>query len=246
MKKIVIVGDSFSYVHGCKDRVFYMDKQTNSLVGCQANLPSNNPSLYCWASILQNKYPNIEIYNLAKCGNSNPSMFRNLLEHSEQNFIKTDLIMFMGTLPDRMDVCDPSGGQIVPWTIATQIQDTSNSDNPVHVAKKMFVSWLYGISLGQYASIQSLLASYCYAQLNDIDFVWSMPLGFKDNPKFVKAVEPLLKYQIPGLIGFDYSGKKDDNYNKHCLCPDHHANELGHEVYFEKVILPYMEAKIKS
>ena len=246
MKKILIVGDSFTYGHGCKDRVFYMDKETNSLVGCQANIPFESPSLYCWSAILQKAYPNWEICNVARPGNSNTSMFRNLLEHFHQNPTKPDLIMFMGTLPDRMDICDPGSREILPWTIGSQIQDTSNSDNPVHVAKKMFVTWLYDGILGQYATVQALLASYCLAKTNDIKFVWSMPLAFKNNPKYAFAMNPLLDYQIKSLIGFDYSGKNDDNYNKHCLCPDMHSNELGHEVYFEKVIKPYMEAKMKS
>ena len=73
INKILVFGDSFNYGHGCSDRMFYYDHKTKKMIGNA--LPENVPSQFSWPSLLQNDYPNIQVYNFANPGRANAHIF---------------------------------------------------------------------------------------------------------------------------------------------------------------------------
>lgn len=244
MKTVVILGDSFTYGHGCKDRVFYRDPVTNMYVGCKANTPYDIPSLYCWPALLQHDYPELNVVNLAHPGNANMSMFRNLQEYAAKTSkFKVDLLIFNGTMVDRIDVADGTTKEnVFPWTMGGDIEGSlENIRDDFSLSKKLYMTWLYNVSIGRNLALMSLLSCHSFSLQHNSKFLWSMPTLFYEEKQYNKAITKIKDLNMRSLIGLDYSGKGDNNFNQAYLCPDYHANELGHEYYYEFVVKPKIE-----
>jgi len=245
--KIVISGDSFTYGQGCKDRLDFTDPVTGILT---SNFKSTeSPSKYCWASLLQNHYPDHQIINVAKPGKDNMYISTSILE----NLKDADIVYFSGTACNRFQITDITGNP-------TSCILGGYSKHIHNETVDLFIKHLY---LERYfidVSLSSLLAVYAHCIVKDISFVWSMPfLGMSGSYtedgnqlqeiikcESIERTELLLKNkQIPPLFGYSLfrSLQKDrDKYLNTCG----HANEIGHEYYFNHEILPILSKLIEE
>lgn len=239
---VLILGDSFTYGHGCSDRIFYYDFDAKKLVG--QRLPAMNPSSYCWAMLLQQEFPSWKIFNVASVGRSMQGMFWDfvtfLLMHKE---VKPDLVMFNGTLSDRVEMpmlhdFEQAGSWGLSWDLT--LPDKAEEEPDVLTnAKHQFRKYLYNKTIGDQHSVSALFGAYGLAMTHDIKFLWSLPFSCLYNKDLFNFLDQMSDNEMPPLMNYDFSGGlSDKNINKSFLCVDGHTNDLGHKVYYQKEILP--------
>lgn len=239
--KVIIVGDSFTFGHGCSDRMFYYDHELKEFVGDWDPVTKISPSNHCWATLLQKEYPNLEVVNLAEPGNCNTAMFRNLTDFITNNSIaEDDIILLNGTNPDRIEISLP--GQEIPksWVLGWDHQSRWQRSTELNQAKELYVKHLYNDQVGFNYSLLTLLGSYGYAMTYKTKFAWSFPHHREPQVKD-RFPSNLLPQRIPHITEFDFSGQEDDEFNLSCRSVDFHVNELGHSIYYEKQIKPLIE-----
>jgi hypothetical protein len=246
IERIVIVGDSFTYGHGCIDRVFYRDPDTGKQVG--ERTPDGVPSDYCWASLLKKEY-HLQVQNLAECGHSNPAMFRDLTDKCRKdgpNPPKT-LVIFAASACDRIEAAGAKG-ELHSWVL-NHVWDPAwqGKMDPwledYFLAKKMYITHLYHDKIGQNIALMSILAAKEYCNIRNFDFVFSFPRTFYDTDMINHLYDyGLNDFVIPDIQSYDFSGNLNDwvNFNIY-RCKDNHTNEKGHELYYKKVIKPFIE-----
>ena len=130
INRVIILGDSFTFGHGCSDRIYYYDEDLKEFVGDLTTIKRGIPSEYCWGSLLQKEFTNLTVYNLSQPGHCNQGMFRNLLDfyvHFDF-FNSNDLIIFNGTHSDRIEVRtiyheDQVGSWSIGWEYMAGEQD---------------------------------------------------------------------------------------------------------------------------
>lgn len=264
-KRIIIIGDSFTFGHGCSDRMYYYDNNTKSFVGDPTNFIIPKPSEYCWPALLQQRYPDLNVINLAHPGNCNQSMFRNLTTFFEtENHNPDDIVMFHGTYSDRLEIALCHSPEVPgPWVIGYDHQSQQDSMDQYNLAKKMYVTHLYNSAIGHNMSITALLASHSFATGFGMKFMWSLPTEstidtdctkYKNNVylsrlKFMwqgtvmkRDIPPLLNQsRVSTIVNYDFSGEENYDFNVSCRSIDYHVNNKGHSIYFEKEILPALE-----
>lgn len=246
-RKVIVLGDSYTFGHGCSDREFQYDEATNTFIGDETPFMQNIPSLYCWASLLQHQFSNIEVINLGKPANCSQGIFRNLIDyHSEHPLSAEDIIIFNGTFSSRIEVALGYKPEVVvPWVIGWDHHSQMENDIPYNRAKKMYITHLFNDNIGQNLSMTALLATYGFATINNLKFIWCLPTQAYPVT-FLKKLLCISKLQIPHISNYDFSGynssgKGDHDFNKTCYAPDHHVNDKGHLIYFEKEIIPLMQ-----
>jgi hypothetical protein len=256
IERVIIVGDSFTYGHGCPDRIFYVDKETKKVVGQRT--PDTIPSEYCWASLLKKDY-DIEVVNLARCGHSNPAMFRDLVNHSMKDkkptkggIIPKTLVIFAASSTDRIEASGAKG-ELHSWVLGHDWDPAWQGKLDPHqeqywLAKKMYITHLYDDAIGKNIALMSILAAQQYSTLRGFKFVTSIPTTFYD----VLTINHLWdygmgKFVIPDIQSYDFSGCLNDWVNKNeYKCVDDHTNEKGHKLYYQKVIKPIIEKHINE
>jgi len=255
--RVVIVGDSFAYGHGCLDRIFYIDPDTKKIVGQRT--PDTIPSDYCWASLLKKDYNNIQVVNLARCGHSNPSMFRDLITYNKKDKLPTKggiipktLVIFAASSTDRIEAAGAKG-ELHSWVLGHNWDpDWQGKPDPRQeqywLAKKMYITHLYDDAIGQNIALMSILAARQYCTLRGFDFLCAMPIPFYDKLVMNHLFDfGMKKFLIPDIQSYDFSGCLNDQVNKNeYKCVDDHTNEKGHEVYYQKVIKPLIEKRINE
>ena len=248
--KIIISGDSFTYGQGCKDRIAFTDPVTGTSHRNFAG--SDPPSKYCWASLLQNHYPDHQIINLARPGKDNMYISTSIIE----NVKDADIVYFLGTACNRLQIMDIYGNPI-----GIILGGLGGFEKYVHnESVTLFLKHLYLESYFLDISISSLLATYAHCIVKDISFVWSMPYygitGRYSNDTFgvneisktesIVRTELLLKdNQLPPLFGYSFFKSSKQNQDKY-ISFDGHANEIGHEYYFNYEILPIFSKLIEE
>ena len=78
--RVIVLGDSFTFGHGCSDRVYYYDEDLKKFVGDITPMNQCIPSEYCWPALLQKEFPRLKVHNLSQPGHCNQGMFRDLLD----------------------------------------------------------------------------------------------------------------------------------------------------------------------
>lgn len=240
-RKVIIVGDSFTFGHGCSDRVFYYVHELKEFVGDWDPLKVNTPSQYCWSVLLQKEYPNLEVVNLAEPGNCNTAMFRSLTDFIANNSIaEDDIILLNGTNPDRIEIALPGTEIPQSWVLGWDHQSRWARSTEFNHAKELYIKHLYNDQIGFNYSLLTLLGLYGYAMTYKTKFAWSFPRHRAPQVKD-RAPPNLLSHLIPHIAEFDFSGKWDDAFNLSCRSVDFHVNDLGHSIYYEKQIKPLIE-----
>ena len=64
LNRVIVLGDSFTFGHGCSDRVYYYDEDLKKFIGDIKLVKQCIPSEYCWPSLLQKEFPSLKVYNL--------------------------------------------------------------------------------------------------------------------------------------------------------------------------------------
>lgn len=250
LERIIVLGDSYTYGHGCEDRVFYMDPDSKKLVGKPTM--GMGPSAYCWATLIEKEYK-IEVKNLAQCGHSNSAMFRDLINFSlNDKSHKQTLVIFAGTSPDRIEISGANGGThswvlsqaaTAPFLYGEKSYSDLNADQYA-LAKKMYLTHLYQKNIGTNLGLMAMLGSKQYCDLRGFHFNYSLPEYWydRDTINHLYNVTKLNNLAFQDIQSFDYSGKNNhwENINIY-KCKDNHTNEVGHEVYFNKIIVPLLK-----
>ena len=231
-KQIIIAGDSNTFGLGCSDRLFYYDIQLNQWIGDIAQL-SNGPSNFCWASLLQKKFPEIEILNLGVPANDNLSIATSIANNITDNTI---MVMFNGTFLDRIQVASPRNNIVKSWIIKQDPRIGSGYNDPEQYknAKLAYIQHLYHDTIGINLGISSIFSAYGLATCCNAAFRWSMPTLTLD-----KHLSNFEQYRIPAFnTNYDFSGINDLNFNNTMIAEDKgHPNEAGHKIYFEREIV---------
>jgi hypothetical protein len=244
VKRIILLGDSFTFGHGCSDKVHYYDQKTKQHVGEKMSPKFETTiSEYCWGSLLQKQFSNIEVLNIAKPGHCFLGMFRDLLYLSQSiNLTSDDLVLLNGTFIDRTEIahpCEPDN--YVSWTIGPPTPIELINNEPEYLsAKKMYTTYLHNDTVSQNQFLASFLGIHDICNLYDAKFAYSLPKNVRLMGKLIDRFNSL-KY--PYIFEYDFSGNNDDTFNNTCYMPDLHCNNLGHEIYLQKVVLPFLIKK---
>jgi hypothetical protein len=224
--KILIAGDSFAFGQGCSDR------QDNTL---------DSPSNFCWASLLQQTYPNLTVVNISLPGLDNTSILIKILNLCSKT--KFDLIVFAGSYIERKQIAHPyQTDKIISWVPGWKLP----GDGDYEKAQEYYLKYLSNIEIDINITTSNILAAYGQTLIYGAKFLWSLPeFAPEDNITF-DLLEKLLKsFQIRNVQDFDYSGVNNLQFNQQYECPDRHINNIGHQLYFEKQIVPvFKELKI--
>lgn len=242
MKNIVVVGDSFTYGHGCSDRevtegLKFIDPETGESCGYK------QPSRYCWASLLQKDLPEFKITNCATPGNSSLGILQTVMvPHAITKEEKVDLIIYAGTFQDRIPIPNHNeNNTITQWVMG---QDYPDEDEEIKKAKKYYIKYLSNSYTLKLTSLSAFMAAYGWARMNDSKFLFSIPYEFHYN--FENYIDPISHLQFTHL--YDYIYHDNPLMLKTCISKIDklHPNNMGHSVYYENVIKPKVLNYIKE
>ena len=264
-KNILLLGDSFTYGHGCSDRVYYWDPKTQKHIGNNKDLVLG-PSEFCWGRLIDNTFPGLKSINLSAPGKDNISCMIDTLVAYNDHYKdeKIDAVIFSMTFDDRQQIAGHHGflkpthdsetqgrpidyfkdyHNMASWSPLWDLKTWSNvHDLPKGYtqALELYTNYLYSPEWGAKLCHVSLYGVYGWAQNVGAKFYWAAP-----RASFAHAspyIDPTMKsLQLAHIT--DHLGIYDQNNQTGAIyrCPDGHANNLGHSVYFEQVIRPIME-----
>jgi hypothetical protein len=243
IERIILIGDSFTFGHGCSDKVFYYDEDKKEFVGNGMSEEFQQaPSKYCWGSLIQKQFPNIEVVNIAKPGHCHMNMFRDFITLVyETKLNSNDLVMLNTTFVDRVEVASHLDPEVhVSWqTIHSQSTDPAD----YALAKKMYAKYLYNDTIGCNQSLAAIMGIYGIANSYSANFVWSKPVWpnlFNNQMKFILSEIDNKFYQH--IFNYDFSRTRDEDFNQQCYMPDRHCNDKGHQLYYDTCILPLLQS----
>jgi hypothetical protein len=247
--KVIIVGDSFTFGHGCADRVFYYDHKLKVFVGDYDPFRDLSPSEHCWAALLQREYPNLEVVNLAKPGHCNTAIFKDAATYLINNEIREgDILLYNGTKCDRIEVATGDNGPPVSWVMGWDHMAQQKDVVDYNIAKKLYIKYLYHDEIGLNYALASVMGAYGYASANKLKFSWNLPMihypsdpGIIDKSFLKRIPKSVLSLETPSIAAWDFSGVHDYDFNVTCVGKDYHTNDKGHVIYYEKQIKPLIE-----
>jgi hypothetical protein len=244
-RKVILIGDSYVFGHGCSDKIYYIDKDTGQQFGNVDENFAKIPSEKCWGSLLQQKFPNIQVINIAKPGFSQSAMFRNLVMLQDTTPLDSnDIILMCCTFKDRIEIAhDTNPENPTSWSVQWNGGWYPKTEPKYYTeAKTGYVKYLYNDTIGEMLSNSAFMAIYGVAQLYKTQFAWSrLPsdqFGKKPDERLENMLQKLNVPFFPHMYRYDFSGIQSEGFNEKCYAPDQHCNDLGHSIYFEKVILP--------
>jgi hypothetical protein len=243
INRVIVLGDSFTFGHGCSDRVYYYDENLKKFVGDVNLIEQCIPSEYCWPALLQKEFPGLKVHNLSQPGHCNQGMFRDLLDfYVNHDYNTNDLIIFNGTSSDRIEVKTMyHDDRVGPWAIGWEYMTTGDFKEYIN-AQKYYTKYLYHEKIGCNLTISSLLGAYSYSTLNKHEFLYSLPES--SHPAIKPNIRCIDEYEMPGIFAYDFSGIDDYQFNVTCEAKDTHTNEKGHQIYYEKEIKPRIQKMI--
>jgi hypothetical protein len=243
--RVIVLGDSYTFGHGCSDRVYYYDEDLKKFIGDRTLLEQCIPSKYCWAALLQKDFPNLTVHNLSQPGHCNQGMFRDLLDfYVKYDYNLNDLIIFNGTFSDRIEVRTMYHlDQVGPWAIGWEYM-TGGDYKEYITAQKYYTKHLYHEKIGINLTLSSLLGAYSYSTLNKHKFLYSLPDDA--HPSIIPNIRCINNHAIPKIFSYDFSGIDDYQFNVTCESKDTHTNEKGHQIYYEKEIKPRIQNLISK
>jgi len=116
----------------------------------------------------------------------------------------------------------------------------SHNDHGMGDAVRQYIKYMYHESIGQNLGMMTLLSAYSLATLQKYNFRYSFCRRnyVFETYDFVTGLKPLKYHQIVDIRNYDFSGKLDRSES--ALQPyksiDNHINQLGHQIYFHRVI----------
>ena len=236
--KILVVGCSYTYGSGCDDRAWYFDDKTQKWIPERPNFPLPGPSKFGWATLLQNALPEHEVINLAMPGHDNSRMFNDAV--SRKDIDNVDLIIFAGTSENRMRVAEPiqiGNNATTSWVLSNM--GIRGSDE-YKKAQEYFIKHLYHPSIQTDTSVLAIHAIDALANRINAKLLWHLQFwdtGFNDP-----RLNRLRNNQFKSIIEFiKYNKSNDGTLNPEYLSPCFHANNRGHQEYFDEYLLPLVK-----
>ena len=234
--KIIIVGDSYTFGHGCVDRIHYYDAIQNKWVGDQ-DLNKRGPSEFCWASLARRDFTNFKFFNLSQPGNSNDNMFKALSDVIDNDVA---LIIFAGTFANRILIKDSNSDSIVPWIVGMQWLSTYPQPKEYGNAKESFVKHLYQDSMGDNSAAMACIAAWGLSIANQTKFIWAIPQREPVLEHNLLSTIQMQNLQFPSIARYPFFEKFDLKPNTMYLAADGHVNDYGHNLYYETEIKPLL------
>lgn len=251
-KKIIAIGDSFTYGHGCSDRIWHYSEKEGRQVGDLAVL-KGGPSEYAWPSLLQKDYPESKVYNLSMPGLDNLGMLTKLLAYPGA-YRDADLIILSTTVADRMLIRDNKSHWLSEWNAHPLNYNLINWDT---IDRKGTVVGPSVINDNNWMNEQSYQAfvnylAYCHHDGRNIQTAWATVLSVyavatAENAKFIWAPPGYCAANQNAKVLPNINCEKIDNLHDYVfnrnelLAEDRHANNLGHAEYYRNVMLPTIE-----
>ncbi|CAB4241662.1 SGNH_hydrolase domain containing protein [uncultured Caudovirales phage] len=237
MKRILVLGDSITYGHGCADRMYYWDTKSQRYVGDNTTFVS--PSSYCWAQHLENKF-GYSVTNLAKSGDNNSNMASNCLEAVYKNNQKFDYIIASFTYDDRLEWAHPDYDYLVSASPLAPPQFLQHQSKSWATAMKAYRDTLYHPGWGVKLTHLAINTVANVSKEIGAQFFWSVPEF--NQTKSSEMISPALRLrQLPSVIGHCnlwQNGSMLSSADSPYCAVDGHPNELAHLDYFQKVITP--------
>ena len=258
VKNILVLGDSYIFGHGCRDRVHWIDEQGVEH-GDPINL-YNSPSEFAWPSLLGNRFPDkVNVYNLSMPGIDNLSLTSAMHNFLDSTKVTVDLIIFNTSPAGRMLVANTTDDSYRDTPFLKNIidlKDTTKSANwqvfreskplalrpsPYHDETfSKFIGSYYHDGFGVQMAMSSVLSAYSVSQVLGIKFIWMSPAycaAAMNMPLFPAKVRSVLTGHQCIHVS-DYQRRDTKKYT----ADDGHSNEQCHEDYFNEVV----KAKIAS
>lgn len=236
--KVIIVGDSYTFGHGCSDRTHYYDQKTKTWIG-DTSICLKGPSQHCWASMAARDFGNYQFVNLGLPGNSNDNIFRSLLDIID---LSTELVIFAGTFSNRMLIKHHDSESVFPWIVGMNWLSVEHGQPKSYfTAKESFIKHLYHDAMGDNYAVLAVLAAWATSMLHQSKFVWSIP-----------AQEPVLtdkqltsvhmkSLQFPSIARYPFFDKFNIQDESVYIAADGHINDYGHNLYYETEIKPMLK-----
>lgn len=237
MKKILVLGDSITFGHGCSDRQYYWDNQQNKYIGDSDF--SGGASQHCWAQHIQDDL-NYSVTNLSKSGNNNTNMAWQCMQAVHENNQHFDHIIAAFSYDDRFEWAHPDSRDMVCASALHPPQLLLNKYPQWDQAIGLFAAELYHPGWGIKLSHMALNTVANIAREIGAQFNWSAPEFDRTNNS--ATISPALRStQIPSMIkhfGLWHNGRMLTSADTPHCAVDGHPSELAHKEYFQKVISP--------
>jgi hypothetical protein len=237
MKRILVLGDSITFGHGCSDRQFYWLEKEKRYTGNPDF--SGGPSKYCWAQYMHDEL-GYSVTNLAHSGNNNTNIAWQCMKAVYENNQQFDHIIAAFSYDDRFEWAHPDSSDLVSASALHPPQMLLNKYPQWDQAMNLFSAELYHPQWGVKLSHLALNSVANIAQEIGAQFNWSAPEFDRTNNS--ATIGPALRStQIPSMIkhfGLWHNGRMLTSADTPYCAEDGHPSELAHKEYFNNVIKP--------
>jgi hypothetical protein len=238
MKRILVLGDSITFGHGCSDRQYYWDEKNSQYVG---DLDSfrNGPSKYCWAQCMQDEL-GYAVTNLSRSGNNNTNIAWQCMQAVYENKQQFDHIIAAFSYDDRLEFYYPDSRKIISSSVLSPPPMLLNKHPRWDQAIKLFAEELYHAAWGVKLSHMAINTVANIARETGAQFNWSAP-EFNQTESGSSISPALRSTQIPSMtkhFGLRHNGRMLTSRDTPYIAVDGHPSALAHKEYFKTIIKP--------
>lgn len=238
MKRILVLGDSITYGHGCSDRMYYWDCQNNRYIG-DPDIFRHGPSIHCWAQHMSNEL-GYSVTNLASSGNNNTNIAWQCIQSVYENGQEFDHIIAAFSYDDRLEWAHPDSTGLISASALSPPPMLLNKYPNWDQAVGLFMTELYHPDWGVKLSHMAINTVANIARETGAKFNWSVP-EFNQTESGNNISPALRSTQIPSMIkhfGLWHNGRMLTSDDTPYTAVDGHPSELAHNDYFNSIIKP--------
>jgi len=238
MKRILVLGDSITFGHGCSDRQYYWDEKTSRYIGDSDSF-RHGPSKHCWAQCMQDEL-GYSVTNLSQSGNNNTNLAWQCIQAVYTNGLHFDHIIAAFSYDDRFEWAHPDFDVAVGASPLFPPPLLLNKYPQWDQAIKSFTEELYHPDWGVKLSHMAINTVANIARETGAQFNWSAP-EFNQTETGTTISPALRSVQIPSMIrhfGLWHNGRMLTADDTPYTAIDGHPSELAHKEYFKTIIKP--------
>ena len=237
MKRILVLGDSITFGHGCSDRHYYWLEKEKRYTGNPDF--SGGPSKFCWAQHVNNEL-GYSVTNLSQSGNNNTNIAWQCMQAVHENKQQFDHIIAAFSYDDRLEWAHPDSNNAISASALSPPPMLLNKYPRWDQAIKLFAEELYHPTWGIKLSHMAINSVANVAREIGAKFNWSVP-EFNQTESSTTISPDLRSTQIPSMIkhfGLWQNGRMLTADDTPYTAIDGHPSELAHKEYFNTVIRP--------